>query len=183
MTQTVGSLVDNILANVVQAKKFATNTPRDRSTGKQRIQGRISEALMSCSATQEDTYHRLKDCCESPIECLAFVALLCHFPTAHAVRKRRALREIPEWRIAIVPQMWHAGYRLDFAVIRRDIRATFALECDGRKFHRHNSKRDNDRTVDLWKSGVLVCRADGSALYRNPIAAIEPFVWKVRSNG
>jgi very-short-patch-repair endonuclease len=182
MTQPLGSLVDDILANVVRDKKFVTENPRDWSEGKQFVKRRITETLTLCTAAAEDAYHKLKDLCESPIECLGFVALLQGFPTANAVRTKAELKTFTDWQIAIIPQMVHANYRLDFGVVRRETKSIYSLECDGKYFHR-DKNRDIDRTVNLWKSGVLVHRVDGSALCRSPSVAIEPFVRKVMSNG
>lgn len=182
MTQAIGSLIGNVLAGIVRDKEFVTDNPRDWSEGKQFIKRRITETLTLCSAAAEDAYHKLKDLCESPIECLGFVALLQGFPTANAVRKKGELKDLTDWQIAIIPQMIHANYRLDFGVIRRENRAIYSLECDGRYFH-FDKRKDIDRTVNLWKSGVLVHRVDGSALCRNPPLAIQPFIEKVWGRG
>lgn len=181
MTQPIGSLANDILAGIVRDKKFVTDNPRDWSAGKQFVKRRITEALTNCTAAAEDSYHKLKDLCESPIECLGFVALLEGFPTAKAVRTKAELKDV-DWQIAIIPQMMHAGYRLDFGLIRRSNKAIYSLECDGKDFHR-DKRKDTERTVNLWKSGVLVHRVDGSALCRNPTLAIQPFIEKVWDGG
>lgn len=180
MTQAIGDILDSVLTTIVRDKRFVADNPRDWSAGKDFIKRRIAEIMTACSFDAEQTYYKLRDLCESPIECLGFAALLQGFPSATVVRTKAELREHPDWQIAIVPQMPHKGYRLDFAVIRRDNRCIHSLECDGRQ-HKTSAafKADVDRTVNLWKAGVLVWRVDGSALCRNPIIAIEPFIAKV----
>lgn len=175
MTQAIGSLADSILANIVRDKKFVRDNPRDWADKGSYLKAKIAETLTLCGVKGEDTYHKLKDLCESPIECLAFAALLSRFPAANVVRKKEDLKLDPEWSSAIIPQMPHANYRLDFAIIRRDNRKIYSLECDGYDYHL-TKRRDIDRAVNLWNAGVLVHRLSGSALYRNPGEAIDPLV-------
>lgn len=179
MSNHIGMVIDEILANIVRDRKFIRDNPRDWDVKNKFIMRAISETLSLCGSEAENTYYRLKDLCESPIECLGFAALLRAFPSAKVVRDKAELKN-SEWSIGIVPQMKFCGYRLDFGVLCRDNKAAYSLECDGRRFHFGLAmKEDIERTADLWKRGIIVHRVTGAALCRNPVLAIEPFVRKV----
>jgi very-short-patch-repair endonuclease len=120
----------------------------------------------------------ISELCESPIEKVALSALVALMPWRTAVVTSKKMLKGGNWEYAIIPQMPCHGYRLDFGVLNRKRRMVFALECDGKAFHdgTSNQLRDNQRSVNLWKQGVLVRRVRGSALVRNPIEALRPFV-------
>jgi hypothetical protein len=135
----------------------------------------ISGVLSFCH-DRRSVYFEHRHLCESPIECMAFAALLALLPTASVAEKPSLL--CGDWCIGIIPQMQRFGYRLDFGVIVRASRRIFGLECDGRRYHtdRHH---DCVRSSELWQKGIIVDRVTGSSLFRDAIEAVTPFARRV----
>lgn len=136
-----------------------------------------TDMLDLCTPEKREAFLRYSSACESPIERIALAALLAS--SACIVVDAEAKVPNPEpWEIVVVPQAKVPPYRLDFAVIGNGPRI-FALECDGRDFHK-NHDADNRRSISLAEKGVQVFRISGSALYRDPIKHLQPFVDMVR---
>lgn len=177
MAEQLGSILGRTFGEIATGQDH-----KDWSGGSRLLRARANEAIAHCSANVEDTFHYLKRFCESPIEVVALAALLALFPNATAVAQKVDLRNHPDWKVAIVPQMPMRGFRLDFGIITRATRAIHGLECDGRSYHL-DRRADNERSVVLWKHGCLIYRVTGSELCRDPIDALKPFYMKVEEHG
>lgn len=136
-----------------------------------------TDMLNLCTAEKREIFLRYSDACQSPIERIALAALLAMSACIVAGADDR-IPALEDWEIVVVPQAKIPPYRIDFAIIGKGPKI-FALECDGREFHQDHAA-DNERSLALLRAGVSVHRISGSALYRNPIAALQPLVDLVR---
>jgi REase_MTES_1575 len=187
----VAEIVGTIVERLVDRMRNGGDPVCDWSFNSDLIRRRVGVLCDQMSATNEEAFYRfvgrtetpIKGRMESPIERIALAALLVLLPQADIVEAARSLKDRDDWLFAIVPQMRIAPWRIDFGVLNRATSQAFALECDGREFHRQSAVaaiQEIDRTVDLWERGIIVHRVSGAELFRDPLLALEAFVRKVR---
>lgn len=153
----------------------------DWSRGSKHVRRAVIMAFEQATDEAEMAFLRLRKKCESPIECVGLAAVLALFPDATAMESKGGLKSAG-WRRAIIPQMWYHRRRLDVAIVDRATKTVFSLECDGKDYH-WNRSADSERDVELWGWGCLCFHVSGSALCRDPIAAVAPLKQKVIEHG
>jgi very-short-patch-repair endonuclease len=114
--------------------------------------------------------------CDSPIEKLLLPWLVFEDYGSQVSGPARIIgpedREMPIADLMIAPQFAFGRYRLDFALLVKDMkgaRRIFAIECDGAEYHM-DEHADAIRDEYLREWGVTTIRASGSEIYRHPIA-------------
>jgi hypothetical protein len=83
--------------------------------------------------------------------------------------EEEVVRVIASWGYTPVPQVGHAGFRVDIGVRHPTLPNTYALgvECDGLMYHQSKTARDRDRLREevLKRLGWTIHRIWGSAWY------------------
>lgn len=109
---------------------------------------------------------------ESPIEVMMFKAL-------HLILKNR----IQSGLCQIIPQYEIANYRLDFAVLDKNLK--IGIECDGRKFHdiyENDILRDKIRDREIVKAGFRMMRFSGTEIHSDPESCAIEVLQAIRRN-
>lgn len=126
-----------------------------------------------CTPEKQRVFLQYSELCQSPIERIALAAILAA-SACIVVGPDDKIPPREKWEIIAVPQAKVPPYRVDFALLG-EAPMIYALECDGKEFHK-DFAADNKRSLILAQSGVIVHRVRGSALYRNPINAVQPLL-------
>ena len=122
---------------------------------------------------------RMESFCESPIERLLMVALVCceygrydvHWygrpddPSKQNILGPKAFDGVHAY---LQPQV--GSYRVDFAVIDTESNTRIVIECDGHEFHertKEQATRDKKRDRDLQLLEFRVLRFTGSEIWKD----------------
>jgi very-short-patch-repair endonuclease len=120
--------------------------------------------------------------CESPIETLLYSAMTI----TQALNGWAGSGPVLS-KVLIVPQYTWNGYRIDFALLKKDF-AVF-VECDGHEFHERTpeqAERDRSRDRTIQEAGITIFRFTGREIFRNPFACADQifqFVFENEARG
>src|SRR5262249_25488584 len=89
--------------------------------------------------------------------------------------EEEVLRVLRSWGYVAVPQVGHAGFRIDIGIKAESDQGGYVLgvECDGDMYHRSKTARDRDRLRQevLEGLGWTIFRIWGSSWYRQRFKA------------